>query len=122
MKLFGKKLDVTLSIIVLILVTNSCQPTQPPILPDWNEWRVDVIGPGSVTMQRDDFFPITCREDIPVCTGAEEPVRLRVDVNFTATPDAGRRFVGWRGDVTGNENPLVLTVEGRDYFFEAVFE
>ena len=101
----------------VILATSSCQPTRPTTLPDWNEWRVDVIGPGSVTMQREQLFPITCREDIPACTGAENPLRMGLEVNFTATPDAGHRFVGWRGDVTGNENPLVLTVEGRDYFF-----
>lgn len=33
------------------------------------------------------------------------------EVALNATPDAGNAFIGWEGDVSGNENPLHITVE-----------
>ena len=33
-------------------------------------------------------------------------------VELTATPAAGRSFLGWHGDATGLMNPLLLTIEG----------
>jgi regulation of enolase protein 1 (concanavalin A-like superfamily) len=32
-------------------------------------------------------------------------------VTLTATPAAGWRFVGWEGDATGSENPLIVTMD-----------
>ena len=32
------------------------------------------------------------------------------DITLTATPSAGGGFIGWSGDVTGNSNPLVVTL------------
>ena len=33
-------------------------------------------------------------------------------VTLTAFPLAGAEFVGWSGDLTGNQNPAVITVDG----------
>jgi hypothetical protein len=33
-------------------------------------------------------------------------------VTLTATADPAWLFIGWSGDVTGNDNPLVITITG----------
>ena len=36
--------------------------------------------------------------------------QLNTDVVLQATPEAGQEFLGWSGDASGSENPLVVTV------------
>lgn len=35
---------------------------------------------------------------------------LNTDVVLQATPDSGQEFLGWAGDASGNQNPLVVTM------------
>ena len=42
-------------------------------------------------------------------------------VELTAVPDAGWYFAGWSGEVTGTQNPLVVTLNA-DYVISAAFE
>jgi hypothetical protein len=64
---------------------------------------VDIVGQGFV--DRDPFSPLLF--------GGQA-------VTLTATPEPGWRFVGWDGDVTGHENPLVVTITG-DTQITAIF-
>jgi hypothetical protein len=82
---------------------------------------IEFDGPGYVVFESELTGPKTCTEADNRCAHVRS-VLEKSSVIFTAVPDEGHTFVGWSGDITGNENPLILTVEGRDYFFEAVFE
>jgi len=42
-------------------------------------------------------------------------------VELTAVPDAGWYFAGWSGEVTGTQNPIVVTLNA-DYVISATFE
>jgi len=38
-------------------------------------------------------------------------------VTITATPDAGQSFIGWNGDASGIQNPLVLTLDSNKLIY-----
>jgi hypothetical protein len=76
----------------------------------------EVNGPGGVIFESELKGTRTCTDG---CTHVRS-VLEKSSVIFTAVPDEGHTFVGWTGDVTGNENPLVLLAD-RDYFFSVTF-
>jgi hypothetical protein len=77
-------------------------------------------GPGIIVMASDLTGTQTCTAEDNNCAYTNE-IQAQAKVTFTAIPDEGHTFVGWSGDVKGNENPLIL-IAYRDYFFSATFK
>jgi len=105
----------------------------------FNGWQGDHSGsenPITVTMNSDKsitaFFterdyPLTI-EIIGEGTVAEEIIQAKITdypyatiVQLTANPAGGWGFVGWEGDLEGNENPETITIDG-EKTVTAVFE
>jgi hypothetical protein len=81
---------------------------------------LEVNGPGHLIFESELYGTQICTPEDNSC-GHTTPVLAKASVIVTAIPDEGHTFVGWTGDVKGNENPLVLLAD-RDYFFSATFK
>ena len=67
--------------------------------------NIEIEGDGSIELDQED--------------SSENPSRSNIQI--TASPSAGWKFVEWNGDLTGSENPQTLTLDG-EKSIEAVFD
>jgi len=105
----------------------------------FNGWQGDHSGsenPATITMNSDKNitalfiereYPLTI-EIIGEGTVSEEVIQAKTEdypfgtvVQLTANPTEGWGFVGWEGDLDGNENPKTITID-EDKSVTAVFE
>lgn len=107
----------------LLLPLTSCFPNDTPYGEAYSHIGIyAIVGPGKVRMQSHihNELDIICTQTDNSCGGVAYKAS-GFFATFTAIPDEGHVFVGWTGDIRGNENPLDVSNDG-DYLFNAIFE
>ena len=106
------------------VVTLTATPNANYTFAGWSGDTTEITNPLSVTMDADKSITaifsinqllVTTTAVNGTITANIQPTNGTYDfgtiVEFTATPAAGYQFDGWSGDVTGNMNPLSVTMD-----------
>jgi hypothetical protein len=95
-------------------------PIQTRVQPDERKCLTVVFEPIPYTVHVDGTNGTLVVNDVEQTFPFEATYYYGDQVRITVAADTGRVFSGWSGDVTGNDNPLDLTIES-DLIFTAHF-